>query len=514
MIHHFLENSARHYPRKTAVISGAQRVGFGSINELADNLSGFLRATGISTGHRVALLMENSVDYIISYYGILKSGAAVAPLNPGLKPAGLEYLLDDLQPSAIIASFKSERLLRAASLDQKALKLVIIKEPKQKWNGSAFTVFTLEESLSGLKKAEGSVVCNSDDTASIIYTSGSTGKPKGVMLSHKNIVSNTLSICTALDLRSDDVQMVVLPFSYVMGKSLLNTHFAAGATIVVNNRFLYPADVLKEMAEENVTAFSGVPSTYAYLLHRSPLLKYRDKLPMLRYCSQAGGHMAMELKKGLRAALPEHTRLVIMYGATEASARLSCLDPGQFQSRSDSIGRAIPGVELKIIDENGGFAASGVSGELVARGPNVMKGYWKDPELTKKLIDSNGYYHTGDLAYMDNEGYFYIVGRKDNILKISGHKVNPLEVEDCLMKSRKLLEAAVIGVPDELSGHRLVALCVPLEQGVSVESLQQHCHSMLPKYQIPSEFVFLKNLPKASSGKIDMQACLSLYHQN
>ncbi|MCF8026202.1 MAG: acyl--CoA ligase [Desulfobacteraceae bacterium] len=513
MIHHFLENAAANTPGKTAVIYEAERATYAHINTMADNLAVSLQTNGIQKSDRVALIMENSIDYIISYYGILKAGAVAAPLNPGLKPDGLQYQVDDLEPAVIIATFKSERLLKAISLNEQTLKLLVIKNPKQKWEGMPFRVLDFGECISDQASTPEHAARNPDDLASIIYTSGSTGKPKGVMLSHKNIVSNTRSICKSLDLGPDDIQMVVLPFFYVMGKSLLNTHFAVGGTVVINNRFIYPADVVKQMAEENVTGFSGVPSTYAYLLHRSPLAKYRERLPSLRYCSQAGGHMAAQLKRDLRAALPEHTRIVIMYGATEAAARLSCLEPQRFEQKMGSIGRAIDDVELRVLDETGQFSRNGTQGELVACGPNIMMGYWKDSAATRRAIDKNGYYHTGDIGYQDDQGYFYITGRKDNILKVSGHKVNPKDIEEVLMQSQQLLETAVIGVPDDLSGHRLAALCVPIDKGLSEADLQKYCHQNLPKYQVPSEFAFFKALPKGDTGKVDTQKCVAAYEQ-
>ncbi|MDZ7833607.1 MAG: class I adenylate-forming enzyme family protein [Desulfobacterales bacterium] len=513
MIHHFLENSASRFPRKTAVIHDEVRASYRQINEQADNLAVSLKAKGVSPGDRISILMENSVDYIIAYYGILKAGCVAAPINPALKPDGLNELFENLEPAVVISTFKSERLLKAASLSEKQLKLLIIKNPKQKWEESSFPVLSFEDCIKDQANPVEPGNVGPDSLASIIYTSGSTGKPKGVMLSHANIVSNTRAICQYLFLSAEDIQMVVLPFFYVMGKSLLNTHFAAGGTVVINNRFLYPADVVKQMAEEEVTGFSGVPSTYAYLLHRSPLAKYRDKFHALRYCSQAGGHMATQLKKDLREVLPAHTQIVIMYGATEAAARLSYLEPARFESKMGSIGRAIPGVELKIVDDAGKDVQNGQSGELLAKGPNIMQGYWRDPEATKAAIDENGCYRTGDLAYKDDEGYFFITGRKDNILKVSGHKVNPADIEDCLMQSRKLVETAVIGVPDELAGNRLVALCVPLDNSVVAQDLQQHCHQNLPRHQVPAEFIFLKSLPKNGAGKIDSLKCEAAYNQ-
>mgnify|MGYP006284579689 CR=1 FL=1 len=511
MIHNFLENSASRYPEKIAVIDNDVRATYSEINCQADNLARCLQANGVSPGARIALIMENSVDYVVAYYGILKAGCSAAPLNPGLKPEGLNELLGHLDPEAVVCAFKSERLLKAAAINELRLKLLLIKNPKQKWEQAPFPVLSFEESISEQASRIKVFEMKPDRLASIIYTSGSTGRPKGVMLTHGNIVSNTCSICEYLSLTQEDIQMVVLPFFYVMGKSLLNTHFAAGGTVVINNRFLYPADVVKQMAEEKVTGFSGVPSTYAYLLHRSPLAKYRDHLQALRYCSQAGGHMATPLKKDLRAILPKNTQIIIMYGATEASARLTWLEPSCFESKMGSIGRAVPGVELKIVDDAGRDVQDGSVGELLARGKNIMKGYWKDPEASKAVLDESGWYYTGDMAYKDEEGYFYVTGRKDTILKVSGHKVNPLVIEDCLMQTRELVEAAVIGVPDELSGRKLVALCVPLSQATNETELQKHCHQKLPKHQVPAEFVFLKALPKMGSGKVDIQKIEMLY---
>ena len=309
-----------------------------------------------------------------------------------------------------------------------------------------------------------------DDLSSIIYTSGSTGKPKGVMLSHRNIASNTQSICEYLELTSEDTQMVVLPFFYVMGKSLLNTHFAVGGSVVINNKFAYPATVINQMIEENVTGFSGVPSTYAYLLHRSPLEKHRDDLVSLRYCSQAGGHMSRQVKVDLRRALPDHTKIYVMYGATEASARLTWLDPDYFEDKMDSIGKAIPGVTVKVLGSDGHELQNGEEGQLVGYGLNIMDGYWKDKASTDKVL-INGGYHTGDLGYKDRDGFFFVTGRKDNLLKVKGHRINIQEVEDVLMDTGQLVETVVLGIKDDFLGNKLVSMAVPVNEEIDVNTL-------------------------------------------
>ena len=329
------------------------------------------------------------------------------------------------------------------------------------------------------------------------------------MLSHKNLVSNVQSICQSLAISDKDIQMVVLPFFYVMGKSLLNTHFAAGGTVVINNKFAYPASVIQQMVDEKVTAFSGVPSTYAYLLHRSPLKKFRTRLDSLRYCSQAGGHMSGQIKTELREVLPEHAQIYIMYGATEASSRLTYLEPERYRQKMGSIGKPIPGVSLQILDEDNRQIPAGSTGELVAAGANIMQGYWKDPETTAGFLTPSGY-HTGDLGYQDDEGYFYINGRKDNLLKVGGHRINTQEVEDALMATKLVIEAAVLGLPDTLLGNKLIAVATPLNGESKENDILSLCAQILPKHKVPAEIKFVRSLPKHGSGKINRTRCLKI----
>jgi long-chain acyl-CoA synthetase len=555
LIHHFLEESARLYPDKVALIHEDVRATYAEINAQANQLARWLIDQGVTHGDRAVLLLANSLEYVISYYGVLKSGAVVVPLSSDIKPDGLRPLLAELEPRVIISSTKFERMLQATDLSRFPIEALILKTPKMDWSSLPFPVpswddlldlspssvvrrpssssptsdlrpFTLStvEGLTSvsspcassealLKQSAPNASCADIDLASIIYTSGSTGKPKGVMLSHRNIVSNTHSICRYLELTEKDIQMVVLPFFYVMGKSLLNTHFAAGGTVVINNRFAFPATVINQMVDERVTGFSGVPSTYAYLLHRSPLAKFRDRLGSLRYCSQAGGHMSAAIKQELRRVLPEQTKIYIMYGATEASARLTYLEPERFEEKMGSIGKPIPGVTLRVLGPDGREVPLGGRGELVGHGPNITMGYWKDEASTAKALDENGY-HTGDLGYQDEEGYFYLKGRKDNLLKAGGHRINPQEVEDALMETELLMETVVLGLPDALLGHKLIALVAPKSNGCTASQILMLCSQRLPKYKVPSSVELVKALPKSSNGKIDRKKCLELLNES
>ena len=510
LIHHFLEVNAARLPEKVALVHGPVRASYDEINSRANSLAHYFTSTGVRRGDRVALLMENSVEYVVAYYGIMKAGAVAVPLNSDLKPEGLRNAIDDLETRVLISSSRFEKIIQVSNLGELGPSEVIMKSPRsyRPSSGQTLTVFDSVTAARSLSNPD--LPIGEGDLSSIIYTSGSTGGPKGVMLTHRNIVDNTFSICQYLRLTENDIQMCVLPFFYVMGKSLLNTHFAVGGTLVINNQFAFSAVLLKEMIAENVTGFSGVPSTFAYLLHRSPLAASRDKLTSLRYVSQAGGHMARAIKEKLRRVLPPHTEIVIMYGATEGAARLSHLEPQKFLEKIESIGKAIPGVTLKIMKEDGSEAAVGEVGELVASGSNIMQGYWKNPKATAEVL-VNGWYHTGDLVYQDQEGFYFVVGRKDGLLKVGGHKLNPQEIEDMLLESGMLVEAVVLGLPDGLLGNRLVVLAVPTEGVCASQTVMAFCAQRLSKFKMPSEVRFSKVLPKNASGKIDRQDCLALF---
>jgi long-chain acyl-CoA synthetase len=513
MIHHFLENSAKAFPEKAAVITEKDRATYAQINSDANRLARLLLDHNVKDKDIVVLIMDNSIEYVISYYAVLKTGAAIVPFSNDLKPETINHLFRELSPKAVISSKKFERLLSACDLNSSTLSAMIIKDvssqlsqPEKKL---AFPVIPWSELSNYNNSTNLDKKTNENSLASIIYTSGSSGIPKGVMLSHLNIKTNTDSICQYLHLTCEDIQMVVLPFFYVMGKSLLNTLFSVGGTIVINNKFAFPASVLNQMVEEKVTLFSGVPSTYAFLLNRSPLEAFKNKLTHLRCCTQAGGHMAASIKKKLIQMLPEHTDICIMYGATEASARLTYLEPDQLENKINSIGKPIPGVKIKLLDPDNQEIPAGQTGELVASGKNIMLGYWKDPVTTAKALDENGY-HTGDQGYIDEEGFLFIKGRKDSLLKVGGHRINPQEIEDAVMETDLVVESAVIGVKDDLLGNRLIALVTPINKDINANMILSKCSRLLPKYKMPSEIKLVKILPKNANGKIDKIRCASL----
>jgi len=501
-VNNFLESSTQKYPDKNAIWYNNEWMTFSQIDILSNKLGNYLKETGIQRGDRVALLYENSYDYIIAYYAILKIGAVTVALNTDTTPEALIYLLNDSGAKAIIANNKHSKQLFPALEKLPHLKHVILNnnDLSQYVQFKYKNIIKLSEIYAHSLSNQPDVRCIDIDLASIVYTSGSTGKPKGVTLSHLNIISNTQSIVKYIELTQDDRIMVVLPFYYIYGKSLLNTHFYVGASVVIDNRFAFPNVILETMQKTQVTGFSGVPSTFMILLNQSSVRKY--KFESLRYLTQAGGAMAPIIQKDV-AKVFAPAKLYIMYGATEASARLSYLDPEMLKYKWGSIGKAIPNVDLFIADEHGKELPQGKIGEIVARGSNLMAGYWNDPDETSKAL-KNGLYYTGDLGKMDEDGFLYVVGRIKDMIKVGGERISAKEIEEAILEIKEVQEAAVIGVEDQTLGEAIKAFVVSKNQnnGIEENKIREILRDKLPSFKMPKYIEFRENLPKNESGKI------------
>ncbi len=499
LIHHFLEYSAEILPEKTAVIHGSDAISYRELNQRANQLAHFFCQQGLQKGDRVGILLENSIDFVIAYYAVAKAGAVAVPLNIELPDNYLQDVFNNCQIAAIICTSKGTKFTKKLLKDFPTIKFVIAQAEKyENWR------FSLPEILANTTPDFPAPPMIDLDLAAIIYTSGSTGKPRGVMLSHLNLVQNSRAIVTYLELTSAARMLVVLPFFYIYGLSLLNTHFLVGGTLVLENRNQFPNLIVNSLKSSGANGFAGVPSTYALLLNRSTFRQ--EQFPALRYLTQAGGPMAPTLIQELMQLLPDK-KLFIMYGATEASARLAYLDPRQLPNKIGSIGKAIPNVELKIVNENGEICKPGEIGEIVARGSNIMQGYWQDPDATAQVLQADGF-HTGDLARMDHEGYLFIVGRKNDIIKSGAHRISAQEIEAILLQSPQVHEVAVIGVPDPLLGEAIQAFVVPKNKNnCTPQDLKQFCEQKMPKMKIPRRILLVEELPKNSAGKI-MKAVL------
>jgi len=329
------------------------------------------------------------------------------------------------------------------------------------------------------------------------------------MISHGNIMANTSSIVEYLSLSASDRIMDVLPLHYCFGTSLLHTHLRVGGSIVIEPRFIYPELVLQRMRDTECTGFAGVPSHFQILLRKSSLAQ--RQLPRLRYIQQAGGQLAPAFISELRQVLPGK-QIFIMYGQTEATARLSFLPPEDLDAKLGSVGKGMPGVSLSVVNEQGQQVAPGETGEIVAEGANVGLGYWHDEGETARTF-RNGKLHTGDLARIDEDGFIYIVDRAKDFLKCGGKRLSCRQLENVLLEYPALLEAAVIGEPDELLGEAAAAYVVARDpqSAPSPDELKSHCRKRLPPQFIPKQILFVPSLPKNGSGKV-LKSVLKAHH--
>jgi len=500
-INHFLENAAQKYPDKKAVWYKERWMTYAEIDLLSNKVASYLKDRGVRRGDRVAILYENSFDYVIAYFAALKTGAIEVSLNTETTVDTLTHALHDSGTKVIITTTKHSLCVIPALRKAPDVRDVIVEQQ----DVSAYEdiehchPICLEE-IYEIGDANFSAARGIDvDLASITYTTGSTSTPKGVMLSHLNVVSNTRSIVEYLALTDRDRMMVVLPFFYIYGKSLLTTHFYVGGSLVIDNRFIFPEVILSAMKDKEVTGFAGVPSTFLILLNRSRVREYTFET--LRYVTQAGGSMAPSVQKKV-AEVFAPARLFIMYGATEAAPRLSYLDPDMLPLKWGSIGKAISNVELFVADEKGNPLPPHCEGEIVARGSNLMVGYWNDPMETARVL-KDGLYYTGDLGKMDEEGYLYVVGRSKDMIKAGGFRISAKEVEDALLEIDEIHEAAVIGVDDPIMGEAIKAFIVQKDHaGLTQAKIGEALNRLLPAYKQPKYVEFIDSIPKGTSGKV------------
>lgn len=502
LVHHFLEQSAARLPSKTALVCEGQRLGYAQLDAMANRLAAALRANGIGHGDRVVLFLPNSVAMVISVFAVLKAGAVFVPVNATTKREKLLYILNDSEAVGLIADARGASQCCVGSFSDEArfLKSIVVRQEDGFPGGEAgFLDFDAIQKTFPAEPLSGDTV--ESDLACLIYTSGSTGEPKGVMSDHSNVVFASGSIIQYLENVEDDIVINVLPLSFDYGLYQLLMTFRFGGTLVLENSFAFPHLILKRMEEEQVTGFPGVPTVFSMLL-RSGLEHY--DLRSLRYITNTAAALPVSHIEELRRAF-HWVRLYSMYGLTETKRTLY-LPPEQLDRRPGSVGIPIPGTEAWIEDEQGNRLKPGDIGELVVRGPHVMRGYWKAPETSAKRFRTGPggmrLCYTGDLFRMDDEGYFYFVGRKDDIIKSRGEKVSPREVENVLYALEGVLEAAVVGVDDPILGKAIKAFIVTNRNCLSQAQVLAHCRAHLEDYMVPKSIEFRAELPKTSSGKI------------
>jgi len=519
LVHDYLSFSAQKFPDKEALIYGNERLTYKDLDERSDALSCALIDAGMNRHDRVIIFLDSSFETVISLYGILKAGGTFVILNSSMKAKKLRYILEDSGATFLITHTKKADIIHEVFGKLTTLPTVL-------WIGDSFPEIVMELSthtllwdeiyknlqsqssfrtLSQVQKSRSSIDV---DLAALIYTSGSTGEPKGVMSSHYNMVSAARSIIQYIGNKPDDIIIDVLPLSFDYGLYQVIMAFIFGGTVVLEKSFLYPVKILESIEKERVTGFPIVPTIASLLLKMKNINNY--DLSCLRYMTNTGAALPVETIQKLKIILP-NVKLFSMFGLTECK-RVSYMPPEELNNRPSSVGKAIPNCEVFIIDDNGKEVSLGEVGELVVRGANVTMGYWNAPDLTIKTF-RNGRYpgerilYSGDLFKKDKEGYLYFVGRIGEMIKTKGERVSPKEIENVLFELEQIVEAAVIGIPDEIFGEVIKAYVVPYPNThITTKEILSYCRKNLESFMIPQDIEIRKELPKTSHGKIDKKA--------
>ena len=515
IVNHFLENSAARLPDKVALVCGDQRLTYREINQSANQLASELVDMGIRRQDRVVIFLDNSVESVISLFGILKAGAIFIILNPTMKSKKLNYILNDSGAQVLITHTSKLRVINKAIIDVPGLKHIICcqREQKQKSllfkrprsNLKRFVTWSSIFEHSKPFQTDNKVSSIDADLATIIYTSGSTGEPKGVMSAHYNVVAAAQSIIQYLENVEQDIILNVLPLSFDYGLYQVLMAFLFGGTVVLEKSFTYPYEIIEHLAQERVTGLPIVPTIAAILLRMKDLSRF--DFSSLRYITNAGDALPVAYIRKLQAFSP-HVRIYSMYGLTECK-RVSYLSPDQLDLRPDSVGMPMPNVEVVIVNEQGQEVGIGDVGELVVRGSNVMQGYWNKPEETSQTFRPGRYrsealLFTGDLFQRDEEGFLYFVARKDDLIKVKGERVSPKEIENVLCDMDGVLESALIGVPDEIFGQAIKAFIVKNRKSKLTEKeVMKYCVRNLEPFMFPKYIEFRDSLPRSANGKID-----------
>ena len=530
LVNNFLEQSAKLFLKKTALICQDKRLSYAEIDALANRLSNALIANGLDRQDRVAVYLDNSVESVISIFGVMKAGGVFVVVNPQVKAKKIEYILNNCQVKVLITDSKhlkeiSEILPHCPNLNtiliidykhdtQYAMrpKEVLSAVEGRNMNLSANPLPIIAgfyDILNSYPSTQPPKRCIDIDLASMIYTSGSTGNPKGVMLTHLNMTSAANSIIEYLENRPDDIILNCLPLSFDYGLYQVLMAFKFGGTIVLERGFTYPFQIINLLVKERITGFPLVPAIAAILLQLTNLDKY--DFSKLRYITNTAQAFPPKHIARFRGLFPQ-VKIYSMYGLTECK-RVTYLPPAEVDKRPSSVGKAMPNTEVYLVDEGGCIITQpGQAGELVIRGANVMKGYWNLPELTVQRLRPGPYgnekvLYSGDYFKMDEEGFLYFISRKDDIIKTAGEMVSPKEVENILYELDDVIEAAVVGVPDDILGNAIRAFLV-LREGsqLTEKEILLHCQKHLENFMVPKYVEFRKELPKTTTGKIKKRA--------
>ena len=514
LLHDLVATSARQTPDAIALGHGKSEFRYSELEVRIAGFAGNLLGLGLARGERVAIFLDKCVETVTAIFGTSAAGGVFVPVNPVLKPEQVCHILRDCNVRVLVTSRERLALLNPQLPSCHDLRHVVLNTPDgpaDHFAGGPAVSGWPEDDRAGAQERHR---VTDSDMAAILYTSGSTGRPKGVVLSHRNMVTGAKSVAQYLENRGDDVLLAALPLSFDAGFSQLTTAFHVGARVQLLN-YLLPRDVLKALREFHVTGLTAVPPLWIQL---SQLDWPAEISENLRYFANTGGRMPRETLDRLRTRVPG-SRPYLMYGLTEAF-RATYLDPEQVDARPDSIGKAIPNSEVMVLRPDGSECAPNEPGELVQRGALVAMGYWNDADKTAQrfkplppnapgrqsgLVLPEMAVFSGDTVRRDDEGYLYFIGRRDEMIKTSGYRVSPTEIEEIVYATRLVSECAAFGVPDETLGQS-IALVVAAPTGADPDqaALLAECRKRMPAYMVPTRVAPYRDaLPRNPNGKID-----------
>ncbi|PKO46726.1 MAG: acyl-CoA ligase (AMP-forming), exosortase A system-associated [Betaproteobacteria bacterium HGW-Betaproteobacteria-4] len=521
LLHELIHLSANRSPDSPALTYGKLTLSYAELQNATAGFASGLMSLGLQRGERVAIYLEKRFETVVASFGTPAAGGVFVPINPLLKAEQVGYILRDCNVRVLVTSPERLELVRETLLECHDLRHIVLTDSTESLaTGGTLNICDWTYILSQPPTAGHRII--DTDMLGILYTSGSTGKPKGVVLSHRNMVAGAKSVASYLENRADDTLLAALPLSFDAGFSQLTTSFLVGARVILLN-YLLPRDVVRALEREKVTGLTAVPPLYLQLTQ----LEWPSTITEhLRYFANTGGRMPRETLTALRQRLPK-SKPFLMYGLTEAF-RSTYLPPSEVDQRPDSIGKAIPNAEILVLREDGSPCAPNEPGELVHRGALVGMGYWNDPEKTAErykplpahapgreagLVLPEIAVFSGDTVRMDEEGFLYFIGRRDEMMKTSGYRVSPTEVEEVLYATRMVGECVAFGVDDDRLGQSIQVIATPPAGGtLNVDALLAECRARMPAYMVPGGIDVREGpLPRNPNGKIDRKTLSTVW---
>lgn len=524
LLHELILRSAIRTPDSPALTCGKATLNYAELQNAVAGFASGLMSLGLQRGERVAIYLEKRYEAVVSSFGASAAGGVFVPINPLLKPEQVSYILRDCNVRVLVTSPERLSLLQEALPGCNNLRHIVLTDSSELNTLDDLQNICYWNDILSRPPVAGHRVVDTD-ILGILYTSGSTGNPKGVVLSHRNMVAGAKSVASYLENRPEDTLLAALPLSFDAGFSQLTTAFHVGARVVLLN-YLLPRDVLKALEREKVTGLTAVPPLYIQLTQ----LEWPETITEhLRYFANTGGRMPRETLGALRQRLPK-SKPFLMYGLTEAF-RSTYLPPEEVDRRPDSIGKAIPNAEILVLREDGTPCAPNEPGELVHRGALVGMCYWNDPDKTAErykplpvhapgreagLVLPEIAVFSGDTVRMDEEGFLYFIGRRDEMMKTSGYRVSPTEVEEILYATKLVGECVAFGVDDDRLGQAIQVIVTPPAGGtVDVAALLGECRARMPAYMVPAGIDVREGpLPRNPNGKIDRKTLSTAWVEN